>query len=140
MIDININDLIGKPFKVGGRGPDYYDCWGIVVECYKRLGSIVPDFSMSGPVCLSYHKKTSEIIENEIQKDVWEELDKPEEPCVVIFKEHPYFTQHIGMYLGYGKYIHISKNIGVEIDRLDNPIKKQKIRGYYKYVTRNNEG
>lgn len=135
MIDIDINDLIGKPFKGGARGPNEYDCWGLAIEVQKRAGKYLPNFSISGPVCLSFHKIIASTIEEEVIKDRWKELDKPEDLCLIIFKSHPYFVQHIGTYLGNDKYIHTTKNSGVLIDRITNPIKRQKIRGYYKYVT-----
>lgn len=31
-----IAELIGKPFILGGRGPQYYDCWGLVREGLRR--------------------------------------------------------------------------------------------------------
>jgi len=37
-------DLIGKPFQRGGRGPNEYDCYGLVREMNRRAGIIIPDF------------------------------------------------------------------------------------------------
>lgn len=31
-------DLIGKPYRFNGRGPDGYDCAGLVVEVLRRIG------------------------------------------------------------------------------------------------------
>lgn len=36
-------DLIGLPFKSRGRGPDEYDCFGLVMEIYRRRGIVIPD-------------------------------------------------------------------------------------------------
>lgn len=36
-------DLIGKPFVYGGRGPDTYDCFGLVREMCLRTGVNIPD-------------------------------------------------------------------------------------------------
>jgi cell wall-associated NlpC family hydrolase len=35
-------DLIGRPFRAGARGPDAFDCWGLVRELRARLGLPVP--------------------------------------------------------------------------------------------------
>lgn len=36
---------IGAPFLDGGRGPDSYDCWGLVREVYARmLGVDLPSY------------------------------------------------------------------------------------------------
>jgi cell wall-associated NlpC family hydrolase len=42
-----INDLIGKPFVMGARGPDAYDCWGLVREVMQRMrpGLALPDWA-----------------------------------------------------------------------------------------------
>jgi hypothetical protein len=40
------NDLIGRPFVRGGRGPHAFDCWGLVLEVRRRLGlALPPDFA-----------------------------------------------------------------------------------------------
>lgn len=40
-------DLIGTPFKYGGRGPDSYDCFGLVMEMCRRNGHPIPDFGFA---------------------------------------------------------------------------------------------
>ena len=40
---VAVDDLIGKPYEGGGRGPDSYDCYGLVVEVESRMGRRVPD-------------------------------------------------------------------------------------------------
>ena len=32
------NDLVGIPFRMGGHDITGMDCWGLVVEFYKRMG------------------------------------------------------------------------------------------------------
>ena len=41
---IDTADLIGVPFAYGGRGPNTYDCFGLLIELERRsTGRIVPD-------------------------------------------------------------------------------------------------
>lgn len=42
-----LNDLIGKPYEFRGRGNPGYDCWGLVVEVYRRFEFSIPDYSIS---------------------------------------------------------------------------------------------
>jgi cell wall-associated NlpC family hydrolase len=42
MADLGLDELIGVPFVRGARGPDAYDCWGLVRELYKREHGITP--------------------------------------------------------------------------------------------------
>lgn len=36
------DDLIGRPWVLGARGPDAFDCWGVVLELARRAGRVVP--------------------------------------------------------------------------------------------------
>ena len=40
---LDISDLLGKPYKAHARGPEAYDCYGLVIEVEKRLGHTMPD-------------------------------------------------------------------------------------------------
>jgi cell wall-associated NlpC family hydrolase len=40
-------DLIGKPFADGARGPDSFDCFGLLLELFRRRGIIITDHSYS---------------------------------------------------------------------------------------------
>ena len=40
-------ELIGRPWIAGGRGPDAFDCWGLVRFCWReRFGIEVPEISV----------------------------------------------------------------------------------------------
>lgn len=42
---IQTKDLIGVPFKKGGRDLiTGVDCFGTLMECYRRMGRVIPDF------------------------------------------------------------------------------------------------
>jgi hypothetical protein len=47
MSGLDVNDLIGKPWRLGGRGPDAFDCWGVVREVLQRMlpGLPLPDWA-----------------------------------------------------------------------------------------------
>ena len=32
-----VNDVVGKPWKDRTSGPDTYDCWGLVIDSFRRL-------------------------------------------------------------------------------------------------------
>lgn len=44
MSRIDVSDLVGKPFAEFGRGPQSYDCYGLVLEVSRRLGRPFPDY------------------------------------------------------------------------------------------------
>ena len=37
------DDLLNKPYIPHGRGPDAYDCYGLVLECCRRAGTPLRD-------------------------------------------------------------------------------------------------
>ena len=45
---VDLNDLIGKPFQRGARGPDKYDCQSLTAEVFRRFGIPFPDVDISG--------------------------------------------------------------------------------------------
>lgn len=125
-----IDDLIGLPFTDKGRGDPGYDCFGLVAEIYRRQGITLPGYSIAHTDPL----KIQEAIQKEKETGVWIELKSPEKFCIILMQQHPFFVQHIAMYIGGGKFIHASLHKGVTVDRLNDPLYKNTIRGFYKYA------
>ena len=121
-----ITDLIGKPFKDGGRGPDSFDCWGLAIEVFRRHGIELPDFE------IGCHE--SELINAEYHKQVgqWLKVTNPPVPSLVVirFNEAAFFN-HVGSYIGNGRFIHITEKAGANIDRVDHPYWRTNIAGFY---------
>ena len=44
---LDVNDLIGKPWRRDARGPDAFDCWGLTREILHRMrpGALLPDWA-----------------------------------------------------------------------------------------------
>lgn len=123
----NCSDLIGKPFKYGGRGPDEYDCYGLAKEIFNRLGKDLPD--VNSPTEFD----TIDCAGKELVKLITEVIDKPEPFCIVGFKVRPPYVSHMGIVLeNRFTFIHILKNTHVCIERLDSLMWKDKIGGFYR--------
>lgn len=126
---IELNDLIGKPFDPDGYGPDNYSCYGLAVEVFKRYGVTIPRTNIS--VCACQDASQQEIQTNLMA--YWAETDTLLAPTgLVIRSGNPDFANHLGVYIGNGRMIHITINRNVVIDRISSW--KNKIIGYYKYV------
>ena len=125
-----MDDLIGLPFADKGRGNPGYDCFGLVAEIYRRRGKTLPDYGID-------HRDPLEIqytIKKEIDTGKWIKLKSPEKFCIILMQQHPFFVQHVAMYIGAGKFIHSSLHKGVTVDRLNDPFYKNTVRGFYKYA------
>ena len=123
------DDLIGKPYQDGGRGPDAYDCWGLAIEIHRRFGIDLPDFDISAKACEQIHNK----IIDQSYLNSWQEIEAPKMPCLILFKAHPRFVQHVGTFIGYGRFLHI-REYGVAIERVLSPLWNKRIRGFWEYV------
>lgn len=47
----DINEYVGRPYLAGGRGPEAYDCWGLLRHLqYRYFGRELPDLRMGDAV------------------------------------------------------------------------------------------
>lgn len=125
---LQIDKLLGKPFVNGGRGPDNYDCWGLVCEVFRMYGMELPDYKIS---CEDVSRIHNEI---DVQKQYWSRCETGEIPTpalVVLRFNQAIFCNHTGVYIGDGRFIHTAEKMGVHIDRTDSPAWRRKIEGFY---------
>ena len=129
---IDINDLIGRPFAAEPEhsyGPDSYSCYGLIYEVYRRHGINIPKTNISVTACKQ--ASNQEIMEHAAQ--YWQQIDKPEVPCGVLMKSaNPDYANHIGVFIGKGKMLHVTINHNVEVSRIDDY--RRKILGYFRYI------
>ena len=118
-------DLLDKPFELGARGPDKFDCWGLCSEVGKRVGINYP--SVLTPV----EKEDQDAIIKGTAEDVCERIEKPEPYCIVTFKITPPFVDHCGIVLpDLAHFLHIMRNHSVARQRLD--IYRKRIYSFYR--------
>jgi len=127
---IDLNDLIGKPFDPDGYGPDNYSCYGLAVEVFKRFGIEIPRINIS--VCACKEASQKEIADQ--ARKHWKQIDMLEIPiAMVIQSSNPDFANHIGIYIGKDRFIHVTMGRNVVVDRYSNW--KRRIVGHYRYVS-----
>lgn len=126
-----LNDLIGKPFASEPEhsyGPHSYSCYGLLCEVYRRYGINLPKTNISVTACREVSNKEIE----EHAAKYWREISELETPCAILIKStNPDFANHIGVYIGNGKMLHITINTNVCIDKVKNW--KNRIIAYYQY-------
>jgi len=86
---------IGKPHEPGARGPDAYDCWGLLREVYHtHYGIDIPDIPIrDSNSALAVHRQMDEIIQED-----WIKLEEPFDGCAIAMSQrHAY--HHAGIYL-----------------------------------------
>lgn len=121
-------DLIGRPFKYGGRpddGPNApLDCYGLVIEVGRRQGVNYPPRSFS-----KEHRVNAALMAS--QMNVWKKCE-PEPGAVVLFKIRG-VACHVGVVVDHDKFIHTwEASGGVVVERLSEW--QRRIVGFYRYV------
>lgn len=120
--------LLGIPFMDRGRGPCGFDCWGLVMEIFRRCGIILPDYRICCTDLSGIDAKVGE------QRGAWTTCDPgalPIPSLVVMRFNSPGLINHVGTYIGAGRFIHTAEKMGVNIDRVDHPYWKRHIEGFY---------
>lgn len=119
------DDLIGIPFVDGGRDKSGLDCWGLVRIAFARQGIHVDDYDIAAVKAQDIAKTMA------AQENSWQKLGAPEIGCLVLLRLTPgLWANHVGVYIGDGKFLHAYLATGVCIDRLRHW--QARIVGFYK--------
>jgi len=128
MEKLDFSDLIGKPFSDLGRGPDSYDCWGLVREAGNRLGIEIPDYG-------DIHYWKREEIKGCIGQKAKFDFVETKEPMVgdiVVFKEGGFGELHFGILIDDHNVLHAGPEIGVRKNSINSIFFRQMIKGFYR--------
>jgi cell wall-associated NlpC family hydrolase len=119
-------DLVGKPFAYGGRGPDKFDCYGLLMEMNRRAGIVIPDYFSPDDL-----QRIALIIAGE--KRLWEPLKGPIAGAAVALRVGRYIC-HVGYMLDRSNMIHTwEMSGGVVIEPLTGW--ERRIEGFYRFAT-----
>ncbi|MCE5306378.1 MAG: C40 family peptidase [Acidobacteriales bacterium] len=125
--------LIGKPFVDGGRGPDGYDCIGLVLAVYRDVYGIeLPDYDIGATAV----RDIADAIQTAAGSPRWTRSGPETAPAVVVMalhEEHPDLVNHCGVCIG-GRILHTIKGIGAHVFTLPSPVWNGRIKGYYQWT------
>jgi cell wall-associated NlpC family hydrolase len=119
-----ILDLIGRPFAYGGRGPDTFDCYGLLMELYRRRGVIIPD--VRSPTKIA---EIARLVDVGL-KD-WVSVEQ--RPGVTVLFRIRGYGAHVGMTLRHDRFVHTWEGTGgVCIERLS--FWDKRVIGFYDFA------
>ncbi len=101
----------GKKYRSGNKGPDYFDCSGLVYFAYRQAGIKVP------LTVEAQERFGAEISRSDVQPG-----------DLVIFKIKN--DDHIGIMVNCSDFIHASKSRGVTVDSLESAYWRRYITGF----------
>ena len=122
----DVVEFIGKPFEYGARGPDKFDCWGLVQALLRKDGIEVPDYRSSSNIA-----KAAKLMEQAMVKE-WVPTEIKGGAILLIRVRG--FAAHVGYVLGNpNKFIHAWEDTGGPvIERLNEW--QHRFVGAYRYV------
>lgn len=116
-------ELIGVPFEYGGRGPEKYDCYGLLKKLFKDDDQNIPDY-----LSPTDGARITALMLGELH--LWKEC-APKSGRALLFKL--FGNMHVGYCLGNGRFIHTwEQSGGVVIERMSDW--EVKLIGCYEYV------
>ena len=104
-------NMLGKPYKNGAKGPDSFDCSGLVYYVYKKSGVSLP-VSTDKLIVTGYEIHRSETLPGDL----------------VFFKIKK--SLHVGIMLNQKEFINASKSRGVAVDDVDANYWRKSLIGY----------
>jgi cell wall-associated NlpC family hydrolase len=113
-------DLLGKPYADKGRGPDAFDCVGLLLEIERRIGNALPNYK-------------SDIHELALAlAGTWERVNDPQPGDGILIRSAcpPW---HIGVVCGAGYMIHAHPQCGVSRERYNADPWHKRIEGFYRW-------
>ncbi|AZO96083.1 NlpC/P60 family protein [Halocella sp. SP3-1] len=126
MSQVNFADLLGKPFVNEGRGPEEYDCYGLAREVFGRFGIKLPDYRIS---CENASSINSTIDTEKVS--TWQECEDSQVPSLLVMRFNSHLYNHVGVYIGSGRFIHTAEKTGVRIENINSLYWQHRIEGYY---------
>lgn len=128
---IDVSDLMDRPYKDNGRGPEFYDCAGLFYKIAERLGRWLPQYDTPET---DAERKELFVTVKELQ---FVRIEKPEAWCAVIFRmwdDEGKEKWHIGHVLpGCRRFIHITDKTSVCTTSLKHKHWELFFEGFYRY-------
>ena len=108
---IDTSRYIGLPFERNGRGPTFFDCWGLVVDVMRELGREVPDW---GPYTA---REALRILRDETRSANW--VKTQWRPYSILVMGSASLESHAGVTVPGNAVLHASSEAGcVVVERM----------------------
>lgn len=130
-------DLIGVPFVEGGRTREGLDCWGVVLELYRREGIVLKDpFACETQASVKQTQRENAEVWIARHFDQWRRVSDPAWGRVAAFRDVDGAAVHVGVLVEPGKFVHALKKSGVVVGKLDRAPWCDNLMGIYAYCPR----
>lgn len=87
-----VNDVVGKPWQDRADGPNAYDCWGLIVDSFRRVDGIeiepVPGYQDGAEI--------NEAGSAEQDSGRWQKIDAPKHGAIACYYDAQGSLIHVG--------------------------------------------
>lgn len=132
---VQYDDLIGVPYRDGGRTLDGLDCWGLVLEVFRRMGIMIPDvFSGQDQLAvrdLQAHQPALDWIASLFGD--WRRVEVPTIGGAVAIGNVEGAAVHVGVIVEPFRMLHAMRHTGVVLSRVDHAPWAEQVLGFYVY-------
>lgn len=125
-METSLGDLIGIPFSS-------LNCAELAIEVFRRYKINLPRYEFSK---IAEDAAFAALREEKINSEIgsgWDEIKTPKIPCLIVLKSSSGFFDHLGVYIGGGRFIHSERKTGVVTSSLESPVWKKRIKGFYSF-------
>lgn len=123
-----LGSMVGKKYVENGRGPDEYDCYGLVLRLGELYGVELPELSYT----MDYVDRDTVANANRSQ---FIRVELPEFGDIIALRVGKFVT-HVGWMVDRTRFIHTTKATGAVITRVDSIKYINRIEGYYRWIRR----
>lgn len=128
---MDASKYVGLPWADGGRGPEYFDCYGLVRWVYLyEYGIELPSLSEEYSSALE-KEEVSAIVNSE----PWfaEPTNEPKEGDVVVLRVKGE-SAHIGLVVEPGRMLHTRFNTGSIIESYGGIVWRHRVQGFLRWA------
>lgn len=112
---MDLNKFVGKPYRLGGRGPEFYDCWGLVMAVFEQRGITLPDWRSNSSELSDIVSAVTHGIYESADKHYVIEVTYPRDfDIAVVSRAHK--AHHVGVFYAQGILHSSSNKMGVTHD------------------------
>lgn len=131
MSKLDFEDLLGTRFCNHGRSKgEGFDCYGFVIEAFKRDGKELPDLWYTKSYESIFDNEYSNIANRLIEEGKIIEVEKPEYKDIILFGNGNGRMVHIGIKLNRDDFVHCNIS-GVHVEKLSSYFRKE--RRYFRW-------
>lgn len=108
---MTLDDFVGLPYREGARGPEAYDCYGLVAAVFRAFRGVeLPDWYQESPGAASASRTIGAALRGEVAGGLMERIEVPEDFDIAIAgsSHHPH---HVGV-VAAGGVLHASRTFG----------------------------